>query len=468
MSKNVLIIGSYSVEGIDSFSWFQELPNISDYDTIILDTARIFVSWSLAGKLKHFKGNIYFLQNPSELDKKIKSNIHMVREKLIEILEFDVNIYVLYLPDIDISTGITHIDMSGDALIPFVNTNAWCPISIDIVSEKGKTIYVKDDSYKGYFSDFKGWEYYFVPDSLKTDELESYYRQKWKVIPHLDIIATNKTDKPIAIEFLPRFHFWPSKEQLRRFPFDQYGWGFYLNKKMGGSLVLLPVADKYNTGPLIEILLQRGKEFEETPPPSWVNNIEVPGEVSLKREIAVEKQNLEAVEAKIEELEASLMGVEKYKRLLYADGLELQDICKLTLEKLGAKLKPSPVSDEFMIEVDGKEALVEVKGSTKNIDKDDIGQLITDLGQLVMTMEEPKIVKGILIGNAWRLLPLEDRDTKDKPLFTGHVVQYAETQNIGLISTTDLFKAYCKTVEEPQHKTEILSKIISGKGVIKF
>ena len=69
-----------------------------------------------------------------------------------------------------------------------------------------------------------------------------------------------------------------------------------------------------------------------------------------------------------------------------------------------------------MIEVSGKEALVEVKGHEKNIIKRDISQLISDLGQLGMSVKRPELVTGILIGNAWRHSLLKDRDTKHQPL----------------------------------------------------
>lgn len=442
--SNILVIGTYSSEGIDSVSWWQELPNLSDYDVIILDISKITSVWRISGRLGDWKSGGYMVSNVNEQDRKIRQNLSLINTKLLEMLEFDSIIYALYQQPV-------RINYDG----ALFSTNEWCPISISTFSEKGRTIILQNDSYKEYFKYFKGWEYYFVSDSLAIGELEKYYESKYKVVELLEPIATNKVEKPLAIELTFYFFQWEDKN---RNSFN------ITSRKTGGTLVLLPITGTYDTAPLIEILLQRSKEFKETPRPTWVNKIEVPGEASIKAEIANESKKLEEQAHRVKELEASLLEVEEYKRLLYSTGYELQETCKLTLEKIGAKTNPSDVTDEFMIEINGKHALVEVKGNTKSITKDDLSQLIADLAQQIKVTDSPGIIKGILIGNAWRELPLDERANKD--VFTRHVVDYAEAQNIGLISTVELFSAYCKILEQPKCRADILDKLIDSKGII--
>jgi len=445
--SNILVIGTYRSEHVDSFDWWQKLPNLSDYDIVILDTSRITHFWLIAGRLGNWKGGGRVVSDVNEQDKAIRSNLALINRKILEILEFDVTIYVLYEPPISVNYGLGKIFYTDD----------WCPISIKPYPEKGKTIIVKDNSYEEYFRDFEGWEYYFVSDSIDMGKLKTYYESKYKVVELLEPIATNKVEKPLAIEL--GFHFFNWEDEKR----DSIN---YTSRKTGGTLTLLPITGTYETLALIEILLQRTKEVKETPRPTWVNKIEIPGEASVKAEIVKENKKLEEQTRKVKELGDSLAEIEKYKRLLYATGLELQEICKLTLEKIGAKTKPSPVTDEFMIEVNGKEALVEVKGNTKSITKDDLAQLIADLAQQIKAANSPGIIKGILIGNAWRGLSLDERDNKD--VFTRHVVDYAEAQNIGLLSTVELFNAYCKIIGRPECRPEILDKIINSKGIIRL
>ena len=64
------------------------------------------------------------------------------------------------------------------------------------------------------------------------------------------------------------------------------------------------------------------------------------------------------------------------------------------------------------------------------------------------------------MGAGQRLLNLEERDTEDKSIFSRDAVRVAENYKIGLISTNQLFKAYCRVLKDAQQKEEILNKII--------
>ena len=486
MNSKVLVIGTYFGEGVNSFDWWQKLPNLSDYSTVILDTTKIFHFWYIAGRLKPLesgperrftpaaglvaettlqKADKYILTNVNQQDEMIKSNMKIVKRKLVEMLEFDFNVYVLFSPSVEI---VREVEWTGTSPAPsvqkeserFIGTNDWCPISVQTITESGKTIGLHDGSYEDYFKAFSSWKYYFVPDFLGVGELESYYSNKWKVVATLRAVATNNLNKPVAVEMSATFHEWAHDV-------DEPEGGWYPTpKKYGGTLVLLPTPDEYHTESSIELLLKRGKEFEETPPPTWVSGIEIPGEASLKNEIDTEKRQLKAIASKISELDGSLRELQKFKGLLFGTGLTLQELVRETLGNLGVGTEPSVVTDEFIINVSGKRALVEVKGNTKSISKSDLAQLITDLGEHLKATDEE--VDGILIGNAWRLLPLEQRGIGDKQIFPKNVIKIAENRNIGLISTAELFKAYCKVLGNAQRREDVIDKIISKKGVISL
>lgn len=486
MRGKVLVIGTYSGEGVDSFDWWQKLPNLSDYGTVILDTTKILHFWNMAGRLKPAesanrrkfttvagivpettlpKRDEYVLTNVNQQDKTIKSNMEIIKRKLVEMLEFDFNVYVLFSPSVEIAQEVEWTRTFPTPSVHkeperFVGTNDWCPISVQTVTESGKTIELQDESYEAYFKTFSVWKYYFVPDFLGINELESSYGNKWKVVPTLRAIATNNLDKPVAVEFSTAFHGWIHVED------EPEGSWHSIPEKYGGTLALLPTPDEYHTESSIELLLKRGKQFEETPPPTWASGIEIPGEASLKNEIGTQKRQLEAITSKISELEGSLRELQKFKGLLFGTGPTLQELVRETLRNLGASTEPFVVTDEFIINVSGRRALVEVKGNTKSISKSDLAQLITDLGEHLKATDEE--VDGILIGNAWRLLPLEQRGTNDKPIFPRNVIKIAENHNIGLISTAELFKAYCKVLGNAQHREDVIDKIIGKKGVISL
>lgn len=453
MGATVLVIGYYGSKEVDSFSWWQDLPNISEYDTIILDTTKLHKHWG--GRIEHVSENNYKLLQENDLDARVESNLKVIKNKLLEKLEFDVTVYVLYTSEISIYRP---------PKAP-IHTEDWRPISFDTVSETGKLIDVADTSYQEYFRDFKKWEFYFIADSMNIIELQDYYRPNWAVTSKSNYIATNKVKKPLALELTLFFHRYAVDEEALRY--KEYERPFKsAPHHMGGRIVLLPVSNQYNTEPSIEILLRLSRQLEQTPPPSWVSAIEIPGETSLNIDIETRRQQLEAMKSTIEELETSLADLQKYKGLLYETGLTLQELVKLTLKNLGAEIESSPVTDEFIVNIGGKKALIEVKGNTKSITKADLGQLITDLGEYLKATDED--IGGILIGNAWRLEPIEARDKHDKPIFSQAVVKIAENRNIGLISSTELFEAYRKVLKEPTQKEAILNKIIGGEGIIKL
>ncbi len=465
MSNNILIIGTYFDKAVDSYRWWSDLPNLSDYKTIILDPTRILHDYLYSGRVKPLSQTRYLLSDRNEQDDKIQSNIRLVRRKLIEMLQFDVNIYVLYSPTVTIEYIVEIYSKQPTSSVTresvkLIKTNDWCPISIETYSEIGKIIHIKDDSYKEYLKDFRQWEYYFISESLNTYDLEKHYEKKWKVIIEQDDITFNNVKKPLAVEFNTFFHDWVHDEDE-----ELMGWNQYPDFG-GGNLILLPTIEPYNPKPHIDFLLKKTGLIEETPPPSWVNSIEIPGEAPLKQDIATQKQQLDIMASEVREKENSLAELQKYKGLLYETGESLQELVKTVLEHLGAGIEPSPVSDEFIINISGRKALVEVKGNTKSITKDDLGQLITDLGEYLKVADED--IDGTLIGNAWRLEPLEVRDTHDKPIFSQAVIQIAMNRNIGLLSTTELFRAYCKVLEDQTCKADILNGIIGGNGIIKF
>ena len=470
MNTQTLVIGeSYAGLVPESVPWHSDnLPNLSDYETIILDT---FGITDCLLPMAEPLDNGYLIAEPNRLAQRVVSNCLRIQEKLVEVLGFPdspVNVYALYHPRISIdftfeAGSATLVDVPGwtrknnrFTKIHFA-TDSWCPIRVGVVRDKGKTICIVDQSYKQYFGHFHGWENCFAPDDLDTEVLDGLCNHRWKITVLPEPIATNKTNRPIALELHLFLHRYYSDEEHGRswekMPFTN-----------GGTLALLPVAEKNQREGLIQLLLARGKGA--IPPPYWVNDIELPGEAQLKTEIASQQEMLEKVKTQLSELESSLVEIQKYKALLYETGLSLEEICKLTLAKLGAKVKPSIVTDEFIIEACGKEALVEVKGNEKSISKRDLSQLITDVGEHMTATEEE--IHGILIGNAWRLLPVGERGMNDKPIFPDNVTSIATNHSIGLVSTIELFQAYCKGLEQPQCKPGILDRIINSKGVVNL
>ena len=75
--------------------------------------------------------------------------------------------------------------------------------------------------------------------------------------------------------------------------------------------------------------------------------------------------------------------------------------------------------------------------------------------------------KGILLINPWRKLPIEERNTNDKPNFPNEIMTLVNISNITLITTQQLFVAYCDNLEGKFNLDEFIQKIDSTNGVLE-
>lgn len=151
--------------------------------------------------------------------------------------------------------------------------------------------------------------------------------------------------------------------------------------------------------------------------------------------------------------------------LLNLDGNILSEVCKEVLELLGLKIHGVDLGREDLVFIhNSRFYVIEVKGSIKSASKENVRQLSSHLTEFKNEKEvEPK---GILLINAWRELPLEERDTKDKPIFPHSIMNLVTLTNISLITTQQLFVAYCDNLEGKFDLEEFMKKIDSASGVM--
>jgi len=423
MKNKILIIGDYEAKGADSCKWDGNLYNLTDYDIVIIDTGCLYKIWSITSP------GAYNLRQWSEVTQSIERNFKYIRKKIIESILIETQIFVLFNPTSTLSywSGYAHSSL---------RTNDWLPISVETQFESGTTIILKNRTYQEYFKRLKSWKYYHVPKKSSGDsEVQEFYKPH-NIKVQRKIIATNKLGKPLAMELVPS----------------------YDNTEQNSRIILLPATSE-DPSDDIDTIISLTKSIDQTEAPDWVNSIEITNESTLKVE-------LDAAEHQLMEKRDNYYNLVKHKSLLYDYSYPLQDICELTLKELGANIKPSVVTDEFIIEYNGKEALVEVKGKSKSVDKDDIGQLITDIGQHVAETGKP--IKGLFIGNGWRNLPPHEREAGNKKTFPKEIVHIAETQNIGLLSSVDLLDAYCHWLDGKLTKERFLDTILTSSGIIRL
>ncbi|MHB8104848.1 MAG: hypothetical protein ACYDG5_04835 [Dehalococcoidales bacterium] len=426
MKNKVLVIGDYKTKNADSCTWSESIYNLTDYETVIIDTSCLY-------KVLSVETPGSYTMATSDISVVLRASFKFIHKKILECLSLDTTIYVLYYPDSYISYGKNSS----------FYTNDWCPIPLKTCIEDGTTINIKNKKYQQYLGKLKQWNYYYLPtESGEESKIKDFYTL-YDVNIKRDIVATNKLNNPLAMELIVSFRKYSSSP----------------SNELNSRIILLPITNKDDASNDIDTIIGLTKSLEQTEAPEWVNTIDIPNESRLKSELDSTEQKLVKARDNYEHLII-------HKRLLFDYSYSLQNICEVTLRELGATTKPSVVTDEFIIEFKGKELLIEVKGKSKSIDKDDIGQLITDIGQHVAKTGKP--INGLFIGNGWRTLPLENREKKDCPTFPTEIVDIAVTQNVGLLSTSELFKAYCACLDGRLTKESFLKTVFGSSGIIKF
>ena len=206
-----------------------------------------------------------------------------------------------------------------------------------------------------------------------------------------------------------------------------------------GSICIVPVPlDGDEEGAIRCWLEDTFDSVFSTPPPAWADDIAIPG--------------LERIEARLGEVQKTIEGLEStrdkflkeketkihWRGLVYETGGALQTLCEKAFQELGAETRPSDVSDEFIVIVDQNEMLVEVKGVGKSASKGHLGQVVVDSDQ---RGEENRFDRVALVVNAWKDLPLIERDTNDHPWVPVNIDEMARPAGVVLIRTDVLLEA---------------------------
>ena len=434
-----LVIGSTGHKYVDCVEWdAKSLPNIVDYDFIILNVRSI---------------NDDFLKNISS------DYINNLRKNLARFL---------------ISNGILIIltdffrKVERDKKYPeFCNNYFWSPISISIKNEVGDTISIQANKFPKYFSKFKKWMYYFyLPKNCLSHELINLIGNTNDIKYSLptEVLIKNRYDALLSCSYSFEIY----KKKYKQEMYDGYYYFPQEPDDVFGEVNLLPLIPELDYKEALNLILEDiiGKK-QTSLPPNWTNKIEMPLINEINNDIEELLKNISDEQSQIHQLTVQKVEIEEYKKLVYTDGKELEDIFKKCLESLGGKIEPAKYSnEEYCFIHKGNECPIEAKGVTKSVSLTHLRQLI----DYVLKYEEEtgKNCLGILLGNAWKSIPLENRNTTDRPYFPSNVIQRSNDLNIALISSLDFLDIYKKFLRDNSIGKKILDRIVQSKGVVDF
>lgn len=425
--KKYLIIGSIGHQFVDCVDWVNAHSyNLVDYDVIIANVQSLTEA--------------FLMEVPC-------ARIETLRTLLTRFLASDGRLIIL--------SDHKKIGKNEKRYPVSYDNYSWSPIDIEIKKEKGDTINVITNFFPEFFSKFREWEYYFCsPRNCLTTELTDYlgktyeYDYSWHPNPYLQ----NREKRMLAGE-----HYWSVRPK-----------GSKNNVRNLGAIVLLPLLKNIHSREAINLLIKDiiGKT-QGIPPPEWLKEVRIPILDDIIGKIRSHENTIVKQEKIIEELNQEKANLEYYKKLLYCDGQELEDVFKKCLIGLGASVNTAKYAEEeYCLVYDKNEYPVEVKGNTKSISLTDLRQLMDYL--LVYDEKTDKSNKGILLGNAWKGTPVNGRGSKEKPIFPSNVIKRSEVINIALVSSVDFFKVFCFFLENKSLGKKILNCIVGSKGVVDF
>lgn len=425
----ILLIGLQSISGLPSIDWRDiEGANPADYDNVVINIV------SLVSHLQSF------VSVNQDMFKERRGELDRLGERVAKLLASD-------------GTGI--VVCPGEHYVYWEDTNFpasvtkprtrdydcldWLPIRIQMEYEHGTTLDVNEEGWSRYFCRIKRWDFYF---KISPDAPEKFHG--WgDVFPEVnyvrastDIIGSSRAGEAIGIcVYLACFQ--RAQKGAIRSPLDTI---FPMGDKhlyTQGHLYLVPPPTDGDVSEAVKVLLEDMFSLTfKTEAPIWADTIDIPGLAGIDKQIRTTEKERSKLEKQLEELNKERGTKAQWRGLLYETGQVLQDLCEEAFKELGVATRPSEVSDEFVVVMDSKEMLIEVKGIKKSASKDDLGQLIIDSEQ-----RDKEYDKRALVVNAWRKTAPKGRGGGGKPWFPHNIIEAAIPLGVALISTDQLLAA---------------------------
>ena len=195
------------------------------------------------------------------------------------------------------------------------------------------------------------------------------------------------------------------------------------------------------TAALIAIDKQLRAEHQATPAPPWVDSSEysLPREAELETELLRVQEEVQKLTDSKRSLQIQIKKEGELKRLLYENGVELENAIHDALQILGfttSRFRDSDSEFDVVFESEEGRFIGEAEGKdNKAVNIDKLRQLDMNIHEDLSRQEVTEPAKGVLFGNAFRLVPPAERDC----FFTKKCCTAANRSGTALVQTPDLF-----------------------------
>lgn len=192
---------------------------------------------------------------------------------------------------------------------------------------------------------------------------------------------------------------------------------------------------------------------------AWSEDYLLPGEADRVADLIVAQERLATVQQDVETAQAELVALQRQKRLVTGTGRALEACVEDALSTLGCVIEEGePGRTDCVARWGSRTAVVEIKGLSKSAKEANAAQL--EKWVIAYMEEHERRPKAILVVNAWREKPLDERTD---PAFPDQMLKYAVGREHCLIEAQQILTAAvtCKTKKA---KTAFLKSLFETVG----
>ncbi len=395
----------------------------------------------------------------------LKESLEHWQQEILEALKAGKTVFVLLnsFQEVYVATGTKEYSGTGRNTrvtrhVELISNYKILPGDINVVNSKGKLmkLYGKDNILNDYWSKLGLLSVYNVLIDSKVSNPLVTTKTGEKTVG-----AYNKyQDMPGTLFLLPYIDF--DREGFTRFTKD--GDEKYTDKAIQAGKQFVSVIIN------IDSLLREGQEF--TPAPEWLVNEKyiLAKEQLIREEINKIETHISSIQKQKELLQQTLTSETIIKRLLYEKGKPLEAAILKSLQIIGYKASQYHAGNsEFDVVFESEEGRLigEAEGKDNNsINIDKLRQLGMNVQEDYARDEVKKMAKGVLFGNAYRLLPPEKR----ADFFTEKCITAAKSNNFALIRSIDLFyiSKYLSSIDDTEFAKKCRKAILETNGIVMF
>ena len=195
--------------------------------------------------------------------------------------------------------------------------------------------------------------------------------------------------------------------------------------------------------------------------PPWSIQYSWARESEIRENLVSMQRQVDDLSKTITEKSKQLELEERLKILFTAKGDDLANVVTEVFLELGVKSTPGePGRDDIVLNFEGKDAVVEVKGKKSSAAEADAAQL----EKWVAGFKEDKGTdpKGILLVNAYCETPLTERTD---PPFPDQMLKYSTRREHCLMTTTQLLGLLLEARAHPEKRVDLVNSLFSTTGV---